>query len=1644
MKPNETTNSGQTGKAGHLRWTTAILLLFLLTVAGTVRAQVTNIIYQDRFARVGVLNGSAPDTVNAYHATWLSLAGPTNIITDGSEAAITNVFNGPPYPDSFLPLIIETGHVYTVTASIFVNTNYGANWMWLGDAIAPGFNVDANNGSVGVAWMLQRSTNGPPSSGFEAFAGPGTASFSPNITNSVAGFVTNSIVLNTATNPTQWNVSWYTNGVYATNYTFTSIPTANNGTRIQFVGFGASGADGYVQNFSVVDVVPVPSAPVILEQPNNLTGQVGQTVTFWVAAMGLPDPTYQWMTNSPGGPTNAIVGATNATYTTPPLSSSYNGLKYSVTAFTAAGSTNSAPATLTVVAGQPTVFSATKTIGLTNVVVMFSGPVSPATALNTANYSVNINGAPSGISVLSASYGSSSNNVILTTSTLNTNAGYYLTVQNVQDSFGDIITSGNNVPILPVGLVFYVRGDSGVRLDGSGNVVEWLDQTTNGNNAVQFFGMSAYTSGLTVAGPGARPNTNTTIGPNDEPALTFNSSSDNFLTAAFSPSLTINNNMSIYVFANAVTASPTKDFINESMGNQPGSFDYQLTTGGDQSFLRGYGTGNASVTATGSYAAGTPHVYAVTSLNTGTNSSGAVTNLIENYIDGVNNNSTTSNAIVANPGDVDCEQPLYIGWRSDHYASAIMNGQVGEIMLFNTALSGPDRTNLDNYFGQKYFPFAISQNLPATLTTSNGFSVTYTFGASIGSTHGLSIQWQENGTNIPGATSLSFTTPILGPSNNGNQFDVLVTFPNGSTTNSTTNTLTVLPTAPYVTAAGIPIWAAANPTNVVVLFDVAVDPVTGTASTNYTLNNGASVVSAAIGDAPNKVVLTTTSVSPWNANPGNYSLTVKNVQDQYGDTIVTASTPVGLYPINVALWVQANTGVTASGGSVTTWNDLSGNQNTLNTISGIAPLLGTTYHGNPYILFNGTNDTEMDAFPPIPALAITNDMSVIAAVNFSQPLSTGTNADICSKVSANIPAPYDYYVGTTAGLLRGNGSTYGSFSATNSPLVGWWQILGVSETGNTVTHYLNGNFGGSGLLSSSFQETNSADAGNDFSIGVRGDQHNRLTGGMAELMVFGSGVDSNDMAAIQNYLASKYVIPLGSNAYPAITQQPVASTNIDQNSALIIPAAASGTSIAYQWFDVNNIGQVGQTNATLSLGDMQTSDGYYLVVTNVYGALTSSVVNVTLYSGLTAALGPPSQTLYAGQPYTLNVQAFGTAPLYYQWYQGDSLIPNATNASYTTLVAPGSTSYTCTVTNSYNGLTSTNTGPVTLIGVAAPSNLYQTAVLANQPVAYWRLNEVPNNGSGNNGTIAYDYVGGHNAVYSNVVLGVSGFSTLSSTDSAALFGTLTLSNSYAAEINQSAIGLMPINFAQPATYNAEFSIEAWVVSSNSSQISGAGIVTKGFGDGGEQFDLDDYSGDFRFFVRDASGTTHGPTSSVAPVVGQWYHVVAVWDGANGVAHLYINGVDTIDSTGTAPGVGLLATATTNTAFTAANQVSIGCRTSGETVTNFDLQFEGNIQDVALYDYVLSPAQVLADYVAGIKDAVFTTTPTNITMSSVSNQLTLSWPLTHYGWQLQVQTNNLAVGISTNWVNVSGTIGTNQVVIPINLTNGSVFYRLVYP
>jgi autotransporter-associated beta strand protein len=86
----------------------------------------------------------------------------------------------------------------------------------------------------------------------------------------------------------------------------------------------------------------------------------------------------------------------------------------------------------------------------------------------------------------------------------------------------------------------------------------------------------------------------------------------------------------------------------------------------------------------------------------------------------------------------------------------------------------------------------------------------------------------------------------------------------------------------------------------------------------------------------------------------------------------------------------------------------------------------------------------------------------------------------------------------------------------------------------------------------------------------------------------------------------------------------------------------------------------------------------------------------------------------------------------------------------------------------------------------------------------------------------------------------------------------------------------------------------------------------------------------------------------------------------------------------------------------------------------------------------------ASGVLSIVTSTIASNPTNITFSVSGGILVLSWPADHIGWRLQSQTNSLATGLGTNWVDVAGSTTVNSVTNVINPVNGAVFYRMVYP
>jgi pectate lyase len=165
---------------------------------------------------------------------------------------------------------------------------------------------------------------------------------------------------------------------------------------------------------------------------------------------------------------------------------------------------------------------------------------------------------------------------------------------------------------------------------------------------------------------------------------------------------------------------------------------------------------------------------------------------------------------------------------------------------------------------------------------------------------------------------------------------------------------------------------------------------------------------------------------------------------------------------------------------------------------------------------------------------------------------------------------------------------------------------------------------------------------------------------------------------------------------PAITTQPT-NQIVTEGESTTFSVVASGTApFAYQWYFNTNTALPDATNASLTISNAQFSDAgaYSVIVTNAYGAETSSVVTLTV----NPAAVPPSiiaqpedQNVLVGQGAAFSVTATGSAPLNYQWYfNTNTALANATNdvLAFPNAQSSDAGAYFVIVTNAYGAVTS--------------------------------------------------------------------------------------------------------------------------------------------------------------------------------------------------------------------------------------------------------------------------------------------------------------------------------------------------------------------
>jgi hypothetical protein len=323
-------------------------------------------------------------------------------------------------------------------------------------------------------------------------------------------------------------------------------------------------------------------------------------------------------------------------------------------------------------------------------------------------------------------------------------------------------------------------------------------------------------------------------------------------------------------------------------------------------------------------------------------------------------------------------------------------------------------------------------------------------------------------------------------------------------------------------------------------------------------------------------------------------------------------------------------------------------------------------------------------------------------------------------------------------LNDASGGSYFGISSTGTVDDNQWHHIVAVFDGTEEYLYIDGVLDSRGkALGNTIAQTYSA-----ASIGENTDAPGRIWDGrISEVAIFTNALNQSQIQQVYNAAAPS----------PVLTQQPQVSTPVYEGSTLSSSVTAiGGRPMIYQWTK-NSAAIPGQSSSVLIVSNVTAAadNGIYaVVVTNAFGAITSSMVSVSVVAAPPVILEQPASVVLApGGDATFTVLAGGSWPMSYQWTRNSSPIAGATQSALTlSPVQPAEAgTYSVTLTNRHG---STNSTLVTLS--LAPVSDWQALMMALGPYTYWQLNET-------SGTVASDVSSGLDGVIvGNMVLGAAG------------------------------------------------------------------------------------------------------------------------------------------------------------------------------------------------------------------------------------------------------------------------------------------------
>lgn len=422
------------------------------------------------------------------------------------------------------------------------------------------------------------------------------------------------------------------------------------------------------------------------------------------------------------------------------------------------------------------------------------------------------------------------------------------------------------------------------------------------------------------------------------------------------------------------------------------------------------------------------------------------------------------------------------------------------------------------------------------------------------------------------------------------------------------------------------------------------------------------------------------------------------------------------------------------------------------------------------------------------------------------------------------------------------------------------------------------------------------------------------------------------------------------------------------------------------------------------------SDGL-IQFTGTFSALSFTVSGTdSYYSGFTVGVANPLRpiidnvqgangTIFQGEPWSFAASGTGANPLSYQWALNSTTLTNqgriygaqSNVLTFTNVQTIDSGTYQLTVTNAY-GTATTNVSFTVL--PASDYNLFapyaRTITNYFGLLGYWR----------------FDPVFGLNSCVNSFTGRAQGNASISAPGA----GCPILQDSYnQCLLLDGASGFLSTSLTGQITNQG--SMLAWVYLTAEPSTAGHIFSVVNQSQGGNNFDLQiETDNSTRFYP---GGSSAAAVYAQALPLNQWEFVAATLD-TSGNGKIYLNGQ-------------LVASVTGATHNVNNNPVSIG-----ESPVFTGRFFQGRIDEVAIYNVALTPAQIAAAFQAaeGAPD---------LSITSAQNSVTVGWPTNFAGYTLQTNSSLTSpswVSIPTPY-NVSG----SNFVFSNGFSDSSLFFRL---